>query len=150
MGKTTPDPEVQNPEPAAADPRPLGEAVQFIDALKQSLDLKLSNTVLVVDDSKRVRQMVCKSILKAMPPVRIVEKDYEAKGQRQGTPLIVLSASAGKTGSVFSRRSIRSRQCDYSPMVAVAKAACANPKMHDAIGDKGLVGWIEFFLREQP
>ena len=190
MGTTNPDPEVRHPEPAADEQHPLGEFAQFIEALKQNIDLKVSNAVLVVEDSGMMRQLVAKFILKAMPLVRVIEaengrhglrklewirqatgrdpllivsdldmpvmdgwefiaelkKDYEGKGRQQGTPLIVLSSTEGKKGRAFSRRSIRSRRCDYSPMVAVAKSSCVNPKLYDAIGNKGLVAWIEFFL----
>ena len=77
-----------------------------------------------------------------------LRKDYEAKGLTQGIPVIVLSATDGEKGFFLGRRSIRQGKAIYSPLVGVAKASCINPKNYDAVGDKGLVAWIEYFMRQ--
>lgn len=176
------------PADAATDE---ASVASFLNRLRESMDLSITKTVLVVEDSAMMRRLACDFILKAAPLVRVVEaesgqdalgklawirhttkrdpiliitdlempgmdgwklieelqKDYESRGQSQGIPLIVLSSTDGEKGFFIGKRTIKKGRCTYSPMVAVAKSTCINPRHYDTIGDKGLVSWIEYFLR---
>jgi len=77
-----------------------------------------------------------------------LREEYEGRGDTQGIPIIVLSSTSGEKGALFFRKSIHAGKSKYSPLVSVAKEACINPKPYDARGEKGLIAWIEFFLRE--
>lgn len=159
----------------------------FVQYLRENMEASQAQTVLVVEDSRMMRDLICKFISQAAPLVKIVraengkdalgklawirettqqdpmliitdlempvmdgwqlikvlQKNYEAQGHDHGIPLIVLSSTEGEKGFLF-KRSIR--QCEYQPMAAVAKASCMNPRHYDAIGNKGLLSWIEYFL----
>ncbi len=74
-------------------------------------------------------------------------KQYKAAGKDQGIPVIVLSSTDGEKRSLFSRKSVSGSRRAYRPLAAVAKATCMNPANYDAMGDKGLAAWIEYFLQ---
>jgi len=79
--------------------------------------------------------------------IEALKKDYEAKGQTQGIPIIVLSSTTGESGVLFFRKSVHSGKSGYSPLVSVAKEACIDPTKYDAVGEKGLMAWMRHFLR---
>jgi len=79
--------------------------------------------------------------------IETLRKDYEAKGQPQGIPIIVLSSTSGETGFAFFKKSVHGGKAHYSPLVTVAKEACINPGKYDASGEKGLISWMKYFMR---
>ena len=76
-----------------------------------------------------------------------MRKEYEARGDTQGIPIIVLSSSSGIKGALFRKRSVHGVRAKYSPIATVAKDACLQPAKYDGIGDKGIMAWTKFFLR---
>ena len=78
-----------------------------------------------------------------------LRKDYERRGQTQGIPVIVLSSTSGEKGHAFFRKSVHGGKTGYSPMVAVAKEDCLNPKKYDAVGERGLGVWLKHFMRHK-
>ena len=76
-----------------------------------------------------------------------LKREYEAQGRQQGIPVIAVAFDGGKKHSLFGRKSVLRGRHGYSPLVAVADANGADPKDYDAIGERGLVGWIKFFLK---
>ena len=77
-----------------------------------------------------------------------LHKEYEAKGETQGIPIIVLSSTTGEKGSLpFFKKTVHGGKMGYAPLVTVAKEACINPNKYDAKGDKGLLAWIKYFMR---
>lgn len=78
--------------------------------------------------------------------ITALRKDYQAKGLNQGIPIIVLSASSGEKGFLFSRKTLAGEAAKYSPLVAVAKDSCVNPSKYDTVGEQGLASWIEYFI----
>jgi CheY-like chemotaxis protein len=186
---TAPSPDAAvTAEDAATD---AAAVASFLSRLRESMDLSITKTVLVVEDAAMMRRLACDFITKAAPLIKVVEaengqdalgklawirhttkrdpvliitdlempgmdgwqlieelqKDYLSRGQSQGIPLIVLSSTDGEKGFFIGKRTIKKGRCTYSPMVAVAKSTCINPRHYDSIGDKGLVSWIEYFLR---
>ncbi|MBT3381053.1 MAG: response regulator [Lentisphaerae bacterium] len=165
---------------------------QFVATLKENMDSSDSNTVLVVDDAKLMRDLVSEFIVQAAPLVKVVtsedgkdalgklawirettgrdpmliitdldmpvmdgwsfveelRKEYRAKGADQGIPVIVLSSTDGEKRTLFRRKTVATTQRQYQPLVAVAKSTCIDPANYDAIGNKGLAAWIEYFLEK--
>lgn len=72
-----------------------------------------------------------------------LRKEYEAQGKKQGIPVIVLSSTSGEKGMVFFGKSVH--KAKYEPLVAVAKEACTDPEKYGAIGEKGLLSWVQQF-----
>jgi len=79
--------------------------------------------------------------------IEALHKDYLARGQQQGIPLIVLSSTSGEKGIAFFKKSIHGRKSKYEPMVAIAKEACTDASRYTARGEKGLMAWIKQFSR---
>lgn len=82
----------------------------------------------------------------------VIEKlreDYESKGRQAGIPIIVLSSTSGeKNYAVFLKKSIHDGKSGYTPLVSVAKETCADKQRYDAAGSKGLLSWLEYFVRK--
>ena len=76
-----------------------------------------------------------------------LRKDYESRGQTQGIPVIVLSASSGEKGRLFMRKSVHGGKSGYSPIVTVAKNDCIKSTKYDTKGQKGVGAWMKHFLR---
>ena len=76
-----------------------------------------------------------------------LRKDYEARGQTQGIPVVVLSSSSGEKGALFFKKSVHGDKSHYSPLVTVAKADCIKPDKYDGKGEKGVRSWVKHFLR---
>ncbi len=79
--------------------------------------------------------------------VEELRKMYRAEGSEEGIPLIVMSSTDGEKRSFFRRRSLSDQKESYWPLIAVAKSTCLDPRHYDAIGNEGLVAWIDYFLR---
>jgi CheY-like chemotaxis protein len=86
-------------------------------------------------------------VLDGWDVIDALHKEYASKGLAQGIPIIVLSSTSGEKGVGPFRHSIHGRRTPYIPLVGVAKEACADPRRYDAFGEKGLVAWVEHFLR---
>ncbi len=76
-----------------------------------------------------------------------LRKEYEAKGKKQGIPLIVLSSTTGEKGIAFFRKSVHGGKSGYHPLASVAKEVCLDPAKYDAFGEKGLVAWLRHFMK---
>lgn len=77
-----------------------------------------------------------------------LKEQYEAAGQQQGIPLIVLSSTSGEKGLLF-KHSVHKGRAGYVPLVTVAKDACTRPTQYDASGEAGLLGWVAHFLKSE-
>jgi CheY-like chemotaxis protein len=75
-------------------------------------------------------------------------KQCKREGRDFGIPVIVLSASSGVKGVIFGK-SVHGDKCKYKPLVAIAKEDCIKPVKYDTQGEKGLVAWMKFFLRDR-
>ena len=49
---------------------------------------------------------------------------------------------------MFFGKSVHGEKCKYSPLATVAKEDCIKPVKYDAQGEKGLIGWLKFFLHK--
>lgn len=80
--------------------------------------------------------------------IRNMHKDYDSQGKTSGIPIIVLSSSSGEKGVKFiSKKSVHDDSLGYTPLVTVAKEACVDTSRYDTAGEKGLVSWLEYFLK---
>ncbi len=73
-------------------------------------------------------------------------KQCQEKGREFGIPVIVLSSSSGTKGMLFGK-SVHGGKCKYNPLATIAKEDCIKPVKYDSQGQKGLVTWVKFFLR---
>ena len=119
------------------------QALDGQDALEQLAEIRASGKVdplFIVTDLQMPN-------LDGWGLIEALRKDYLSRGRRHGIPVIVLSASSGVKGPVFVRKSIEAGKCKYTPLAAVAKENCMDPSRYDAVGQKGLAAWVEYFLR---
>lgn len=79
--------------------------------------------------------------------IAALERDYRSRGLDHGIPLVVFTSTGGRKGTSLFGVSIHGRKCTYSPLVAVAKEACVRPWKFDGRGEKGILAWVEHFLR---
>jgi CheY-like chemotaxis protein len=77
--------------------------------------------------------------------IATLKKDYEARGESQGIPVIVLSSTAGEKGFVF-KKSVHHGKTGYAPLVSIAKESCIDPTKYDATGERGLMSWLKYFM----
>ncbi len=77
--------------------------------------------------------------------IATLKKDYESRGETQGIPIVVLSSTAGEKGFVF-KKSIHQGKSGYAPLVNIAKETCIDPTKYDAMGEKGLMAWLKYFM----
>lgn len=75
-----------------------------------------------------------------------LRKEYQEQGRDMGIPVIVLSSSSGVKGRFFGK-SVHGTRSKYRPLVAIAKETCTQPVKYDGQGEKGLVAWLQYFLR---
>ncbi len=79
--------------------------------------------------------------------IEALRQDYEKAGKTQGIPIIVLSSTSGEKGMIF-KKSVHGGKAQYTPLVSVAKEVCADPEKYDAVGEKGLNAWMNYFIRQ--
>ena len=77
-----------------------------------------------------------------------LKKEYESKGKNAGIPIIALSSTSGEKNSLLSKKSIHEGKSGYTPLVSVAKESCMERSHYDAVGEKGLLAWLKFFMTE--
>lgn len=77
-----------------------------------------------------------------------LKKEYEGKGKDAGIPIIALSSTSGEKSSFLSKKSIHDGKSGYTPLVSIAKESCVEKSHYDAEGEKGLLAWLKFFLKE--
>jgi CheY-like chemotaxis protein len=94
--------------------------------------------------------------------IEMLKKEYESKGKSAGIPIIVLSSTSGKTIGkpiavlskkgrrigLWGRKSVHEGRSGYTPLVSIAKETCMEKSYYDAVGKKGLLAWLEFFIKE--
>jgi CheY-like chemotaxis protein len=78
--------------------------------------------------------------------IRLLKEEYTAQGKSAGIPIIVLSSTSGEKGIIW-KQSIHGGKTGYHPLVSVAKEACVDTRQYDAKGEKGLMAWLEYFVR---
>ena len=76
-----------------------------------------------------------------------LRKDYESKGKSLGIPIIVLSSTSGEKGGFLRKRTVHEGKSGYDPLVCIAKETCVDAQQYDAEGERGLIAWIEHFVR---
>lgn len=79
--------------------------------------------------------------------IQNLQKDYESQGLPEGIPVVVLSSSSGEKGHFFFKKSVHAGKADYKPIISVAKEECLKPGKYDAMGKKGVLAWIKYFLK---
>lgn len=79
--------------------------------------------------------------------IKHLKKEYEAAGKTAGIPIIVLSSTSGEKGLLL-KSSVHDGKSGYSPIVSVAKELCVDKSHYDAVGPKGLMAWLEYFVKE--
>ncbi|MFO7870701.1 MAG: response regulator [Kiritimatiellia bacterium] len=77
-----------------------------------------------------------------------LRKDYEEKGRSSGIPVIVLSSTSGEKGRLFGKKSVHGGKGGYSPLVSIAKETCVDRSRYDGAGEKGLLAWVEHFVKK--
>lgn len=77
-----------------------------------------------------------------------LRKEYEKAGKAGGIPIIVLSSTSGEKGVLFGKRSVHEGKSKYTPIVTIAKEACVDGRQYDAAGERGLMAWLEYFIRK--
>ena len=94
--------------------------------------------------------------------IDMLKKEYKSKGKSAGIPIIVLSSTSGKTIGIpievlskngrkigiWGRKSVHEGKSGYTPLVSIAKETCIEKSYYDAVGKKGLLAWLEFFIKE--
>lgn len=80
--------------------------------------------------------------------IKRLKKEYEGKGKNAGIPIVALSSTSGEKSSLLSKKSIHEGKSGYTPLVSVAKESCVEKSHYDAVGEKGLLAWLKFFLKE--
>jgi len=81
--------------------------------------------------------------------VEKLKEDYEGKGKISGIPIIVLSSTSGEKGLLFGKKSVHGGKTGYVPLVTVAKETCVDQKRYDAKGEKGLMNWLDYFVKKK-
>ena len=77
-----------------------------------------------------------------------MKKDYESQGKAFGIPIIVLSSTSGEKGALFMKKSVHGGKSGYTPIATVAKESCIDKTRYDTDEEKGLTGWLKYFLSE--
>lgn len=80
--------------------------------------------------------------------IKRLKKEYESKGRDSGIPIVALSSTSGEKHSLLSKKSVHEGKSGYTPLVSVAKETCIEKSNYDAVGEKGLLAWLEFFINE--
>ena len=80
--------------------------------------------------------------------IKRLKKEYESKGKEAGIPIVALSSTSGEKNCLLSKKSIHEGKSSYTPLVSVAKETCTEKSNYDAVGEKGLLAWLEFFINE--
>jgi CheY-like chemotaxis protein len=80
--------------------------------------------------------------------IKRLKKEYESKGKDSGIPILVLSSTSGEKNGLLSKKSVHEGKSGYTPLVSVAKETCIEKNHYDAVGEKGLLAWLEFFMNE--
>jgi two-component system, OmpR family, response regulator ResD len=80
--------------------------------------------------------------------IKRLKKEYDSKGQDAGIPIIALSSTSGEKNSLLSKKSVHDGKSGYTPLVSVAKESCVEKSHYDAEGEKGLLAWLKFFIKE--
>jgi CheY-like chemotaxis protein len=78
-----------------------------------------------------------------------LKKEYENKGKNAGIPILVLSSTSGEKNILFSKNSVHKGKSGYTPLVSIAKETCIYKSHYDAVGEKGLLAWLDFFMNEE-
>jgi CheY-like chemotaxis protein len=78
--------------------------------------------------------------------IETLRKEYEAQGKTAGIPVVVLSSTSGEKGGFLRKKSVHDGKTGYSPLVTVAKEACADASRYDAKGEQGLMAWFKYFV----
>jgi len=78
-----------------------------------------------------------------------LKEDYQGKGQISGIPIVVLSSTSGeKSRMILLKQSVHSGKSGYTPLVSVAKETCIDRSRYDTTEQKGLLAWLEFFVKK--
>jgi CheY-like chemotaxis protein len=80
--------------------------------------------------------------------IETLRKEYESQGKEAGIPIVVLSSTSGEKGGFLRKKSVHDGKAGYSPLVTVAKEACADASRYDAKGEQGLAAWFKYFVRK--
>jgi CheY-like chemotaxis protein len=76
-----------------------------------------------------------------------LKNEYQEAGRAEGIPIIVISAGSGiKRTSIFRKKSVHRRNLGYHPLITVAKQDCVRSARYDAVGDAGVLGWLELLV----
>ena len=81
--------------------------------------------------------------------IKRLKKEYESKGKDAGIPIVALSSTSGEKNGLLSKKSVHEGKSGYIPLVSIAKETCIEKSHYDAIGEKGLLAWLEFFMIER-
>jgi CheY-like chemotaxis protein len=80
--------------------------------------------------------------------IKRLKNEYESEGKDVGIPIIVLSSTSGEKHGLLSKKSIHEGKSGYTPLVSIAKETCLEKSHYDAVGEKGLLAWLNFFMTE--
>lgn len=79
-----------------------------------------------------------------------LKEEYEGKGRATGIPIIVLSSTSGEKNVAFVlKKSVHESKTGYVPLVTVAKETCVDNRRYDAAGEKGLLNWLDYFMKKK-
>ena len=79
-----------------------------------------------------------------------LEREYKAKGETSGIPLLVFSSTSGHQKRFVNSRSVHGARARYVPLVTVAKEPSPASDPYDAAGEHGLQRWLHYFLDKCP
>ena len=80
--------------------------------------------------------------------IKRLKKEYESRGQDVGIPIVALSSTSGEKKGLLSKKSVHEGKSGYTPLVSIAKETCIEKSHYDAVGEKGLLAWLKFFMTE--
>jgi hypothetical protein len=64
-------------------------------------------------------------------------------------PILVLSSTSGEKNSLLSKKSVHEGKSGDTPLVSIAKENCMDKSHYDAVDEKSLLAWIEFFMNKK-
>jgi CheY-like chemotaxis protein len=118
-----------------------GNGVEALEKLQQIRAKYLRDPLLIVLDLNM-------PVMDGWQVIDKLKKEYETKGKDSGIPIVVLSSTSGEKGGIFGRKSVHEGKSGYTPLVSIAKEICTDKSHYDAVGEKGLMAWLKFFVKE--
>jgi CheY-like chemotaxis protein len=118
-----------------------GNGAEALERLQQIRTKYVRDPLLIVLDLNM-------PVMDGWEVIKSLKKEYESKGKNTGIPILVLSSTSGEKSGLLSKKSVHEGKSGYTPLVSIAKETCTDKSHYDAVGEKGLMAWLKFFVKE--